>query len=329
MPNEVILVVEDNDLLREGLRILLETEGFRAFSASHGREALGVMETTCPDLILSDISMPEMDGFEFYRVVRTRPEWVTIPFIFLTARGERDDIFAGKKLGVEDYLVKPVDRQELLTTIRSRLERTHQLLLAQLEQAYETSLIMLANAIELRDQYTRGHVERVMNIALIIARHLGLSETSLKPLRFGAILHDIGKIYIRETVLSKTGPLNSEEWNEMKKHTIYGSELIEHISYLTPAIPLIRNHHERWDGRGYPDGLKGEQIPLGARIIAVADSFDAMTAERVYQKAISPQQALREIEASRGTKYDPAIVDALKAAWGEIEAFLSKETRPG
>ncbi len=327
MPNEVILVVEDNDLLREGLKILLETEGFRALSAVHGREALSKMDSICPDLILSDISMPEMDGFEFYRHVRTRPEWVTIPFIFLTARGERDDVFAGKKLGVEDYLVKPVDRQELLTTIRSRLERTHQLLLAQLEQAYETSLIMLANAIELRDRYTRGHVERVMNIALIIARRLGLPESSMKPLRFGAILHDIGKIYIRETVLSKTGPLNAEEWTEMKKHTIYGSQLIEHISYLTPAIPIIRNHHERWDGRGYPDGLKGEEIPLGARIIAVADSFDAMTAERVYQKAVSPQQALKEIEACSGTKYDPAIVAALCAAWGDIEDFLSNENK--
>jgi len=303
MTDGTILVVEDNDILREGLQILLETEGFQVMSASHGLEAVQQMETNSPDLILSDISMPEMDGFEFYDVVRVRPEWVTIPFIFLTARGEREDVFAGKKLGVEDYLVKPIDRHELLSTIRIRLERSQQLMLAQLQQAYEASLIMLANAIELRDKYTRGHVERVMQYAQLIAKQLGWSEAQIKSLQFGAILHDIGKIYIEGSILRKPGPLDDREWGEMRQHTAVGAELLLNVPYLAGAIPIIRNHHERWDGTGYPDGLAGDQIPIGARIVAVADSFDAITTLRVYQQASSPEPATSWLKAASGPRY--------------------------
>ena len=265
--------------------------------------------------------MPEMDGFAFYNAVRARPDWVTIPFIFLTARGERDDVFASKKLGVEDYLIKPVDRKELVTTIRSRLERSQQLMLAQLQQAYEASLIMLANAIELRDRYTRGHVERVMHYATVIAEQMGWSQSQIKALQFGAILHDIGKIYVQEGILSKAGPLDDIEWVEMKQHTVVGAELLQKIPYLTQAIPIIRYHHERWDGSGYPLGLVGEEIPLGARIVSVADSFDAMTTARVYQKPVTPEGALQEIIAGNGNKYDPSVVNAFISAWDKIIGF--------
>jgi putative two-component system response regulator len=315
MPGESVLIVEDNDILREGLAILLEAESFQVLSAPDGVEALAVMQTTSPDIILSDISMPRMDGFEFYNAVREHPEWVTIPFIFLTARSERDDLFASKKLGAEDYLVKPIDRQELVMTIRSRLDRSQQLLLAQLEQAYEASLIMLSNAIELRDQYTRGHVERVMEYSLLIAAEMGWTPAQMKPLQFGAILHDIGKIYIRESILSKAGPLEEAEWAEMRNHTAEGAELLRSIPYLSLAIPIIRHHHERWDGLGYPDGIAGEQIPLGARIVAVADSFDAMTSMRIYQKAVSDEEAAQEIEGESGARYDPQVVNAFLAVY--------------
>jgi putative two-component system response regulator len=318
MPEATILVVEDHEILREGLQILLETEGFRVVSAPHGLKALELMNSSVPDLILSDISMPEMDGFEFYKIVRSRPEWVTIPFIFLTARGERDDVFASKKMGVEDYLVKPVDRQELTATIRSRLDRNQQLMLAQLEQAYQASLIMLANAIELRDEYTRGHVDRVMNLCVMIAQRMGWSQTQVKALEFGAILHDIGKIYVRENILSKAGPLDHDEWAEMKLHTVVGSELLQSIPYLAQAIPILRYHHERWDGGGYPDGLAGEAIPLGARIVAVADSFDAMTSARVYQQAVKSEQAVKEIRRGSGTLYDPEVVEAFLSVWPQF-----------
>lgn len=323
MSDITLLIVEDHDILREGLQILLESEGYHVVPAAHGLEALEKMEKITPDLIMSDISMPEMDGYELYNEVRSRSEWVTIPFIFLTARGERTDVFTSKKLGVEDYLVKPVERHELVTTIHSRLERSRQLMLAQLQQAYEASLIMLANAIELRDRYTRGHVERVMHYSMVIAEQLGWSQSQLKVLQFGAILHDIGKIYVQEGILSKAGPLDDAEWVEMKQHTVVGAELLLKIPYLTQAIPIIRFHHERWDGSGYPLGLVGEEIPLGARIVSVADSFDAMTSARIYQKPVSKDTALQEIKNGSGTKYDPAVVDAFVTAWDRVVSYTS------
>ena len=322
MEGMTILIVEDHDILREGLTLLLEAEGYSILSAPNGRVALEKMETLSPDLILSDIAMPEMDGYEYYQAVRERSEWVAIPFIFLTARGERDDLFAGKKLGVEDYLVKPVDRQELITTIRSRLDRSQQLMFFQLQQAYESSLIMLANAIELRDHYTRGHVERVMDFCLLLASRLDVPDIQIKPLRFGAILHDIGKIYIRESILRKPGPLDDGEWEEMKQHPVIGADLLNRIPYLSQAIPIIRHHHERWDGSGYPDGLSGEDIPLTARIASVADSLDAMTSNRVYQSAVDTDRAYQEIVEGSGTIYDPAVVDAFKAGWDQIRKLL-------
>ncbi len=314
MSEITLLIVEDHDILREGLQILLETEGYHVITACHGKDALKQMKMTVPDLILSDISMPEMNGYEFYEAVRSHPEWVPIPFIFLTARGDRDDLYTSKKLGAEDYLVKPVERHELVTTIRSRVERNQQLMLAQLQQAYESSLIMLANAIELRDSYTRGHVERVMELAVMIAEKLGLNRSQIVSLRFGAILHDIGKIYIREGVLRKPGPLNDQEWIEMKRHTEIGAELLQKIPYLAGAIPIIKYHHERWDGQGYPEGLSGDAIPIEARVVAVADAFDAMTTRRVYQPECSPEKAIEEIMENAGSRYDPAVVQAFVSA---------------
>jgi putative two-component system response regulator len=328
MAGEMILVVEDNDVLRQGIQALLEVEGYVVHTASQGEEALEQLKSITPDLILSDIAMPVMDGYSFFEQVRSTPEWVSIPFIFLTARKGREDIFTGKKLGVEDYLVKPVTRHELVTTIQSRLSRSQQLLLAQLQQAYASSLIMLANAIELRDHYTRGHVERVRDHAHAIARHLGWTNVQLDQLQYGSILHDIGKIHISESVLKKPGKLSAEEWVEMEKHPIAGSELIKDIPYLAPAIPVVRYHHERWDGSGYPDGLIGEAIPLAARIVAVADSLDAMCTNRPYQSAQSPQDAYDEIIRESGQLYDPQVVEAFKAAWGEIQERLEIRSNP-
>ncbi|HWQ83220.1 MAG TPA: response regulator, partial [Anaerolineales bacterium] len=200
---DTLLVVEDNDALREGLREMLSLEGFAVLAAANGRAALEQMSTLTPDLIVSDISMPEMDGIAFFKAVRERPDWLTIPFLFLSARGEKQDILRGKNLGAEDYLVKPLTRDELVTAVRSRLERFEQLRLAQLQRAYEASLTALANAIDLRDRYTRGHVERVTAYCLAMASKLRWPEMNLDHLRFGAILHDIGKIHIPENILFK------------------------------------------------------------------------------------------------------------------------------
>lgn len=326
MNQETILIVEDNPILRQGLQDMLELEGFAVFTAANGQLALDEMRDRSPDLILSDIAMPVMDGHEFFRAVRERSEWVSIPFVFLTARGEHEDVLAGKDMGAEDYMVKPVTREDLITVVNSRLERSHQLHVAQLQQAYETSLAVLANAIEVRDQYTRGHVERVMAYAFAIAENLNDHEFDHDQLRFGAMLHDIGKIHIRETTLCKNEPLNTDEWSEIKLHPSTGAEMIKDIPYLSPAIPVVRYHHERWDGTGYPQGLSGEDIPLVARIVTIADGFDAMTTDRPYSTARSLDQARQEILDGSGTRYDPFIVEAFLKAWesGRFRAIASQ-----
>ena len=315
MNKETLLIVEDNDTLRDGLREMLGLEGFAVVTAANGNEALGRMSTITPDLILSDIAMPVMDGIEFFSAVRNRPEWVTIPFLFLTARGEKQDILRGKNLGAEDYLVKPLSRDELVTAVRSRLARSEQLRMVQLQRAYEASLTALANAIDLRDRYTRGHVERVTGYAVALAGQLGWVEKRMEQLRFGAILHDIGKIHISEKILLKSGPMTDEEWEDIKRHPIIGAEMIKDIPYLTHAVPIIRSHHERWDGKGYPDGLEGKLIPMGARIVAIADAFDAMTTNRPYSPARTLELAYQEILDCTGSRYDPEIVRAFSEMW--------------
>ncbi len=326
MTEETILLVEDSDVLRQGLKSLLEQEDYAVITGGNGKEALHKMEVMTPDLILADILMPEMDGYELFEAVRSKPEWISIPFIFLTARRERKHILAGKRLGAEDYLLKPISPEDLLTAIRSRLGRSQQLLLAQLHESYEASLIMLANAIEVRDPYTRGHVERVMNYAQTIAEYLGWTAIEINNLRFGSILHDIGKINIAENILRKEGSLTDEEWMEIRKHPEMGAELVKGIHYLDPAVPVILYHHERWNGSGYPYGLKEEKIPVSARIVAIADSFDAMTTERPYRKELTPEQAFNEVISGSGIQYDPLIVEAFQHAWGTekiTEIFLA------
>lgn len=315
MSKETILVVEDNNDLREALAEILRFGGYAAITAKNGVDALEKMRSITPNLILSDITMPQMDGFAFFEAVRSRPEWMAIPFVFLTARGEREDILRGKYMGAEDYLIKPLSQEELLTAVVARLERSQQLRMATLRQAYETSLTVLANAIDVRDVYTQGHVERVIAYAMILAAELGLTGRLLDQLRLGAILHDIGKIIIRESTLFKAEPISEAEWHEIKIHAPSGAEMIRDIEYLTPITSIIRHHHERWDGQGYPDGLCGDDIPLAARIIAVADSFDTMTIHRVYHSALTPEQAYDEIINCAGTRYDPAIVAAFQNAW--------------
>lgn len=325
MIHETLLIVEDNHALREGLKEMLELEGYTIMSAANGRLALELLATAKPpDLILSDIAMPEMDGHAFFHEVRARPEFVTIPFVFLTARGEREDVLKGIDLGAEDYLVKPISRDELVTAVRARLVRSRQLRVAQLQQAYETSLTVLANAIEVRDLYTRNHVERVMDYSIEIALQMGWQGKQIEQLRFGAILHDIGKIHIPEMILAKVGPLNDEEWEQIKQHPITGAEMIKDIPYLLPAIPVVRHHHERWDGGGYPDRLSGDGIPLPARIIAVADGFDAMTTNRPYRSARSAEEAFDEILSCADAQYDPEVVEAFQRAWliGRVQEIV-------
>jgi len=323
-PPATLLVVEDDPAMLVALRDILEASGYTVHTAANGQAALGVMGQVRPNLILSDIAMPIMDGIELFDAVRRIPDAATIPFIFLTARGTREDIFAAKTLGADDYITKPITSQELLSAVKARLQRTDELLLAQLKAAYKASLRVLANAIESRDHYTRFHVERVNAYAQAVARELQWSEDRLETLEFGAILHDIGKISIPESILRKTGPLSKEEWEEMREHPRVGARMVEDIPYLAPAVPTIHAHHERWDGSGYPEGLRESSIPDSARLLAIVDAFDAMTSDRPYHAAIDAGQAQAEIATQSGRLFDPAMVDAFNRCYqrGDIAKVL-------
>ena len=312
-----LLVVEDDPAMLVALRDILEGAGYQVHTAPNGDAALKELEGIEPSLILSDISMPVMDGIELFEHVRERPEGAAIPFIFLTARGTREDIFAGKSLGADDYITKPVTSQELLSAVQARLQRTDELMVAQLKAAYKASLMALANAIEARDMYTRDHVERVNAYVQAMAEHLGWGPGRRSALEFGAILHDVGKIAVRESVLSKTGPLGKDEWQEMREHPIVGARMIEGIPYLAPAIPVVLYHHERWDGSGYPEGLEGDDIPEEARLLAVADTFDAMTSDRPYREALPVSLAYETIIDEAGKLFDPTMVEAFATCWEE------------
>jgi putative two-component system response regulator len=319
-----LLVVEDDPAMLIALRDILEGAGFDVHTAGNGRDALDVLTEVHPALILSDISMPIMDGIQLFETLRKRPSGMAIPFIFLTARGTREDIFAGKSLGADDYITKPITSHELLAAVQARLQRADELMVAQLQAAYKASLRTLANAIEARDQYTRDHVERVNAYAQALATELKWDEERRDALEFGAILHDIGKISVRESILTKDGPLNEEEWAEMRQHPTVGARMIQGIPYLSPAIPAVRFHHERWDGSGYPDGLTGETIPEEARLLAVADTFDALTSDRPYRKAKPASDAYDLIKEEEGRLFDPDMVKALEECWkrGEIAKIL-------
>ena len=315
MANELILIVEDMDLLREGLREILVNEGFHVITARNGREALDQMNNKVPDLIISDITMPVMDGIDFYSAVRARKEWIGIPFIILSARSEPADFTVGRHLGVDDYLVKPVSRDELVSTVRSRLGRFQQAQMARVQQAYLDSLIAMANAIETRTHQTSHHIEHMTNYAMLIAEHLGWSGKRVSTLRFAAILHDIGKIHIPASILFKTTPFDPDEWELVRRHPVTSAEMIKDVPFLADCIPFVRHHHERWDGKGYPDGLMGEEIPDGARILCVADSLDAMTTHHSYASARSFDEALEDIISLAGGQYDPTVVAALHSIW--------------
>jgi putative two-component system response regulator len=324
-----VLVVEDDPAMMVALRDILVTAGYEVRTAANGKAALEVMAEERPSLILSDIAMPVMDGYQLFSAVRKQPGGLGIPFIFLTARGTRQDIFAGKKMGVDDYIPKPITGGELIAAVQSRLQRADEMMLTQLKGAYKASLRALANAIEARDPYTRDHVDRVNAFAQALSLEMGWDLERREALEFGAILHDIGKIEVFESILRKTGPLDGDEWESMRQHPIVGAKMIEDIPYLAPAIPMVLHHHERWDGSGYPGGLSGESIPEEARLLAIVDAFDAMTSDRPYRAAIELKTAYQLVIDEAAKQFDPEMVEAFKRCWDrkELQSIARGEIR--
>ncbi len=302
-----VLVVDDDPLNVDMLSGYLEEEGYRVASAFGGPEALERIAASPLDLIFLDAMMPGMDGFTVCAQLKGAPDTRLIPVVMVTALSALEDRVRGIEAGADDFLSKPVNRLELLTRARSLL-RTKRYV-DELESA-EHVILALSKAIEVRDGYTEEHTERVTQRAVALGERIGLPEPTLRVLHQGGLLHDVGKIGIPEAILGKPGRLTEEEFALMRRHPIIGVEICRPLrsSLVAQAIPIIRHHHERIDGKGYPDGLAGEDIPLIARITAISDAYDAMTSDRPYRRGMLPSRALEVLREGAGTQWDRELV---------------------
>jgi len=296
---EKILIVDDESAARVALATLLRREGFEVSDASDGPAALAECSSFRPDLILLDIVMPGMDGFEVCRRIKATPETRLTPVVLVTGLTATEDRIKGINAGADDFLSKPIDINELLARARSLLRLKQ--FTDELENA-EGVLFSLAQSIEARDPYTRGHCERLAAMSARLGERLGLPEEDIKALRRAGIVHDIGKVAVPDAILLKPGPLSVEETIVMRKHPVVGERICAPLRTFRLVLPIIRHHHERHDGSGYPDGLRGDEIPLTAAILQLADVYDALTTDRPYRTA-SPQDValgIMEEEAARG-----------------------------
>lgn len=304
-----ILLAEDDDNLRLLTKTILELAGHQVHSHPNGMRALDAFEELRPDLVISDINMPILNGFGLLDGVRQRASGAVVPFLFLSGRSEYEDIRQARRLGADDFLAKPFEPEELVDAVRTRLERHKTIELFNTHSAHLQTIIMLANVIEARDPYTRGHVERVQKYATELAQRLGWTLEALAILEYGALLHDIGKVSVPEHILNKASRLTDDEMEVIKQHTTAGARVLEGITHLHQAMPYVLYHHEKWDGTGYPEGLAGENIPLEGRLLAVVDVFDALTSERPYRKGMPIQEALEIIRKDAGTHFDPRMAE--------------------
>jgi len=300
-----ILIVEDDQANRALLRHILSTEGYRVTTADDGEAAVRIVATTRPDLVLLDVGLPSLDGFEVTRRLRGDLRLTTLPILLLTGRSGEADTVAGLNAGADDFIRKPVARGELLARIRSAL-RLRRALVGM--EAAHAIVAALANAVEAKDGPTERHCERLAVLAARLGRRLQLPDAELDAVTYGALLHDVGKIGVPDHVLTKPGVLTDEEWILIRRHPEIGERICAPLQSFAAFGPIIRHHHERWDGDGYPDRLRGRDIPLGARIVGIVDAFDAITHDRPYRPARPLEQALQELRSVAGRQLDPELV---------------------
>ena len=305
---ERILVVDDNKDLRELAEAILKMQGYQVVLAENGKEALDIFESEHVDLIVSDINMPEMDGFGLLEAVRSRENGAAIPFLFLSAYSQKTKQQQARQLAVDDYLFKPFDAKELLDAVRVRIDRRKAVLAFDTREAHFQTVQLLANIVEARDDDAGQHIDRVREVALLFGEALGWDKPAMIVLEFGAILHDIGKLVVPKNLLNKKGEFTPEEWETMRTHPVAGAKMLEGIDHLKPAIPFVLYHHEHWDGTGYPEGRAGEDIPLEGRMMAIVDAYDALRSKRPYQEGHSKEEALERILEGSRTSFDPYLV---------------------
>jgi putative two-component system response regulator len=305
-----ILVADDEEANRKLFSTLLAAEGYRVISVENGEKALDLIKNQAVDLALLDVVMPGQTGFAVCRMAKSSPESRLIPIILVTGLNGASDRVDGATCGADDFLSKPIDRNELLARVHSLLRLKQ--FTDELDNA-ESVLSSLALSIEAKDPYTEGHCDRLAKYSVALAEKVRLPEELRRALRRGALVHDIGKLCVPEHILLKPGPLTPEERKIMQQHPMAGVRICSPLRTFRHVLPIIRHHHEKLDGSGYPDGLRGDEIPLTARILQTVDIFDALTTDRPYHKAGSPEQAfsLMHEGAKRGW-WDSSLVDELE-----------------
>ena len=314
-----VLAVDDDPGALSALADALGTLGFEVVQAADGATALKLAREKPPDVVLLDVQMPGMDGFEVCRQLKAEPDLLLVPVVFLTGHGSRRARLEGLEAGATDFLNKPCDLVELEVRVRNLVNFRR--LTTELDSA-EQMVFSIARVVEARDKDTGDHCERLAQLCVGLGERLGLDPEHITALRRGGYLHDLGKIGIPDEVLLKPGKLTPDEWTVMKRHVDIGVEICSPLRSLNPVLPLIRHHHERFDGSGYPDGLSGEEIPLLARVFQVVDVYDALTVDRCYREAMTVEEAVAVVrdETAKGF-WDREIV-------GEFLAMLDESGDP-
>ncbi len=322
-----LLVVDSDPVGRQIFRGVLKAAHYRILEAADAAEAVAVLRDTPVDLVITDLVLRDLSGLDLCRKLKSDKATRLIPILVVTSVHAIESEIAGLESGADEFLVKPVSPMALRTRIRAMLRTKH--VIDSLEEA-ESILFGLARIVDTRDNDTGDHCQRLAELSVLVGATLGLPAEDLSALRQGGFLHDIGKIAISDTILRKNGPLTSEEWAQMRQHTIVGESLCRPMRSLLPVLPIIRSHHERWDGTGYPDGLGGEEIPLLARIVQLGDIYDAVTSRRAYKASFTSDHALGLLqeEVDRGWR-DPALFSVFRSVVlrsGRIEKAVAPET---
>ena len=301
------MAVDDRQENLRFIQALLNVAGYEVVTASNGEEALDKVEKESPDLILLDTMIPKIDGFEVCVRLKSREETRLIPVVLVTSDSDSQCKIRGFEAGADDLLHRPINTAEFLAMVRCLVQAKH---LNDELISVGNSILALATAIEAKDPYTEGHIDRVAHYATSLAKEIGLPLREQQLIRKAAILHDVGKIGVRESILNKHGPLTKKEFDQVKLHPIVGERICQPLRQDELILHVVRHHHERYDGKGYPDGLAGEEIPLAARIMAVVDTYDALTSDRPYRGRLTPEEALWVLRGVAGKQLDPRLTMA-------------------